>query len=731
MHSRRLLLRSLRQHPLLVLLTILMGFSSALFNGIGTILLVPILLELLGQASSLKSELPEILQRFLVLFEGLPEGLKLPAMMFSVVSLIVLKNAAFYGGSLASSSLNRQLAANLRLEGLRILLDVDLAYYAKTKVGDLINHLNTEVSRTTIAIRTLSKMIIAIITIFVFIGFLIALSWQLTLIATTALGLVALINQAAVRKAKAYGKELSHYSHRYSSRIVEILSGIRLVKGTANEASEYETISSFIADREAAEYRSQLLFAGVAPLNEVCSIVALIVVAWLGRMVMAEQLEAFSSILLGYLIMLFRMLPAIGQLNSTRSQFANVEPSVAIVSQFLRKDDKPFMRNGAQRYRQLKSGIRFRNLVFSYPEHEKQVLKGINLHLKKGTTLALVGASGAGKSTLADLLPRFYDPTRGSIEIDGINLKRLDISSFRRRLGIVSQDTFLFNTTVRENLIYGRPEATDSEIRDAMERANAHEFIDALPDGLETLIGDRGVMLSGGQRQRLAIARALLQDPDILILDEATSALDTISERLVQKAIDELSRDRTTLVIAHRLSTVQNADQIAVMDQGRVVETGTHSELLAKGGYYTELCAIQFSEQVSKQGQDDLPEHEPSESQTSEPHASDAQASFCLSVVSGEMQMQLSDVANMLKQLTEEIPPNETKAALAGSAHDLTLSVMKKLETLEHLNQNESQEHRQGQEGASQYSFVETDQLSTYPHQNSQSEPVKAPVSLV
>jgi len=671
MHSRRLLFRSLRKYPLLVLLTIFMGFSSALFNGVGTILIVPILLELLGQASSLKSDLPEILQRFLIIFDGLPEGLQLPAMMLSVVSLIVLKNAAIYAGSLSSSNLSRQLAANLRLEGLRILLDVDLAYYAKTKVGDLIDHLNTEVSRTTIAIRALARMMTNVITILVFIGFLIALSWQLTIISTTALGLVALINQTTVKKAKAYGAELSRYSHRYSSRIVEILSGIRLVKGTANEATEYKTISGFIADREAADYRSQLLFAGVAPINEVCSIIALIIVAWIGRMVMAEQLEAFSSILLGYLIMLFRMLPAIGHLNSTRSQLANVGPSVAVVSEFLRRDDKPFMANGTRPFNGLKGGIRFKNLTFNYPEHEKQVLRGVDLYLKKGTTLALVGASGAGKSTLADLLPRFYDPIKGSIDIDGINLKKFDTKSFRQRLGIVSQDTFLFNATVRDNLIYGRPEASETEIRDAMERANAYEFIDALPNGLNTLIGDRGILLSGGQRQRLAIARALLQDPDILILDEATSALDTISERLVQKAIDELSRDRTTLVIAHRLSTVQNADQIAVMDQGRVVETGTHSDLLAKGGYYAKLCAIQFSEQIKGKPSGDQPSGNGISTNTS-------------TKMPSSLQSQLRNIANMLKPLTEgTLKDDAEREKLAASAYNLTLDALKEVDALE------------------------------------------------
>ncbi|MEL6160971.1 MAG: ABC transporter ATP-binding protein [Cyanobacteria bacterium J06554_11] len=672
MRSRQLLIRSLLQYPVLVVLTIILGFSGALFNGVSTVLLVPILLELLGQSTTFTDQLPGILQQFLGLFDNVPDGYRLLALASAVVGLIVLKNLATYAGSLTSNTLNRRLAAKLRLEGLRILLDVDLSYYSKTKVGDLINHLNIEVSRTTVAIRTLAKIAIATITIFVFVCLLVWTSWELTLIATIALGLVALINQSAVRQAKVFGAQLSKLSRSYSARIVEILSGIRLVKATANENLEYNTISKLISDREVAEYKSQLLFAGIAPINEVCSIIALISVAALGRIVVGDRLETFSSILLTYLLVLFRMLPSIGQLNSARSQLANMTPSVAVVSEFLNRSDKPFMVSGDQPYTQLKDGIHFNQLTFCYPGGDRDVLSGVDLYLKKGTTLALVGASGAGKSTLADLLPRFYDPDGGRIEIDSVDLRALDISSFRQRLGIVSQDTFLFNASVRDNLIYGRPDATDDEIKDAIHRANAYEFVMNLPNGLETMIGDRGVLLSGGQRQRLAIARALLQDPDILILDEATSALDTISERLVQKAIDELSRDRTTLVIAHRLSTVQNADQIAVLDQGRVVETGTHFELLNKDGYYSKLCAIQFSEKAK----DDLCSQDISEIEQSISHAS------------YEIRSQLSGVIGILGLLTDgnTVQDLNERDELTVSAYESTLTLLKAVEDLEKSN---------------------------------------------
>ncbi|NET53735.1 MAG: ATP-binding cassette domain-containing protein, partial [Merismopedia sp. SIO2A8] len=301
--------------------------------------------------------------------------------------------------------------------------------------------------------------------------------------------------------------------------------------------------------------------------------------------------------LLTYLVILFKLLPIITQLNGARNQFANCSASVKMLTHFLQRENKPFMDSGIHAFEGLKEAIRFENLSFAYPGASDLALKSINLTLPKGQTLALVGASGAGKTTLADLLPRFYDPTEGKITIDGRNVREFDMSSLRQSMGLVSQEAFLFNDTIRNNVSYARPDATEEEVIDAIKRANAYDFIMEMPKGLDTPIGDRGVMLSGGQRQRLAIARALLKNAQVLILDEATSALDTASERLVQEAIDELSRERTAIVIAHRLSTIQNADQIAVMKKGQVVELGTHDELLALGGYYNQLYTLQFSKQ--------------------------------------------------------------------------------------------------------------------------------------
>ncbi|ASC69668.1 uncharacterized protein XM38_005970 [Halomicronema hongdechloris C2206] len=596
MHSRKLLIRCLKQYPVWVFLTSLLGLSSAVFNGVGVALIIPILLSFLGQDVQQNTSFPPILNQILSIFDGVPDTYRTLVMAATVVMAIIFKNLANYASTLTSNALNRSFSSNLRKEGIRLLLDVDMSYFNKFQLGDLMNRINNEVNRTTSAVRSLMRIAVIAITIIVFLGILIAISWQLTLVSTVLMGGIALLNQYSVRQAKSFGKELSRTAGALSSHLIEMLSGIRLVKATANEEREYKILEDLIRRRERAEFRSQLVFASIAPVNEISSILAIIGIVAAGRVLFTEQIQAFSPVILTYLLVLFRTLPFVAQLNTQRSQLANASASVDLVSDFLRRDNKPFMVSGTVPFSRLNTGIRFVDVSFHYPGSTEAVLSEVTLDLPKGTTLALVGHSGAGKSTLADLLARFYDPSQGSIEIDGIDLRRLDVKSFRRRLGIVSQDTFLFNASVRNNIKYGSPEATDGEIIEAAKLANAYEFILRLPQGLDTPIGDRGVLLSGGQRQRLAIARALIQDPEILILDEATSALDTVSERLVQEAIDALSRDRTTLVIAHRLSTVRRADQIAVLEAGHVVEVGTHTELLGHNGPYAELHAIQFAD---------------------------------------------------------------------------------------------------------------------------------------
>jgi ATP-binding cassette, subfamily B, bacterial MsbA len=593
MTANRLLLKFAARSPQLIFWTTVLGFSGALFNGISTALVAPVILGYLDPSSRAQT-LPAPLRRVVEL-TGVQGDQQFLVLMGFVLLAIVLKNAATYTASLTAARLTQTLTTRIRSEGLKLLLDVDLEFYSANKIGDISNQMGGEVARTAESIKVAIHMFTATITILVFLGFLLVISWQLTLASTGLLLLVSIANQFFIRRAKQSGKALSNASSNSSVALFETLSGIRLVKAAGQESVQYRQLCQFIRDRELAERQSQANYAVIAPINEIAGICVVLVIVIAGKVLFASQM-ASASLMLMYLFTLFRMLPSIGQLNGLRSQFANTSPSVQIINALLSQTDKPIMTQGPQLYQELRQGIRFENIWFKYPTSQDWILRGVTLDLPKGTTLALVGSSGAGKSTLADLLPRFYDCQKGEILFDGQAIQAFNAPSLRRSMGIVSQETFLFNATVFENIAYGCEHVKFDDVIAAAQRANAYEFIEKLPEGFDTQIGDRGVMLSGGQRQRLAIARALLRDPDILILDEATSALDTVSERLVQQAIDELSRDRTVLVIAHRLSTIQNADQIAVFDQGQVVEVGKHEDLLARQGFYANLYNMQFGE---------------------------------------------------------------------------------------------------------------------------------------
>ncbi len=593
MNPNRLLLKFARRYPKLIVVTAVLGFSGAIFNGVSTALIVPVILGFLGQGSN--NRMPPQIQGILSVVGGSGQN-SFAVLLGVVIVAIVLKNLATYLSAISSAKLTQTLATSIRRDGIRMLLDVDIDYYGQHKIGDLIGQLGGEVSRAADAIKIALQIFTTALTILVSVAFLLVISWQLTAIATGLLLLVTVSNQFFIKRAKQSGQDLSDHSREYSVTLLESLSGMRLIKSTSQEATTYQQLSWLISEREKAELKSQKNYAMIGPVNELAGIATVIVMITLGRILFADQMASLSTLLLMYLFTLFRTLPFVSQLNGLRSQFANNSPSVQIIHEFLDRSRKPIMVPGQHLYTGLKTGIRFEDVVFHYPSSPNPVLRGVSVDLPRGTTLALVGSSGAGKSTLADLLPRFYDCDGGRITLDGRDLRDFDIRTLRRSMGIVSQETFLFNTTIFNNIAYGCHRVSESEVIDAAKRANAYEFISKMPEGFYTNIGDRGVLLSGGQRQRLAIARALLRNPDILILDEATSALDTVSERLVQQAIDELSRDRTVLVIAHRLSTIQNADQIAVFHQGQIVEVGKHDELLRQGGQYAKLYAMQFSE---------------------------------------------------------------------------------------------------------------------------------------
>ncbi|MEB3280731.1 MAG: ABC transporter ATP-binding protein [Lyngbya sp.] len=576
-------------------LSLALGLLNGLLGGIGLTLVVPVVMEFLGLRLA-PEEFPSILTPVLTVFKNLPPSLHLPLLTTVTVGAIALQSGVSYLNVLVSGHLTRRLTTHLRDAELQLLLAVDIAFYTYRQLGDLKHILETETQRTVSSIRNLLRIAILSITITVFVGILILLSWRLTLITSLFLLGVVKINQMAIAQSRNYGKKVSNLSKDYAVSLLELLSGIRLVKTTANEPREYARLQQLMLDCETADFAAQAMTEVIAPLGQLLGVFGVLLLVFAAPLLGLNTPQG-ATLILTYILVLFRLLPQLSALDTYRSRLAHRSPSVEIVQNFLQRDHKPFMVNGSLPYCRLEKEIRFNNVSFSYPklsekdqdsfDESKPILTEINLSIPQGSTLAVVGASGAGKSTLADLLCRLYDPNSGTITLDGEDLRNFDLSALRSAIAVVSQDVFLFNHTIRYNLTYGSNYTTETEIWEAVKQAYAEEFITQLPEQLQTRIGDRGIRLSGGQRQRLAIARALLQKPDILILDEATSALDSLSEQQVQQAFKRLSCTR--FIIAHRLSTIQNADQIAVLKEGKIVECGTHSQLILKQGYYSHL----------------------------------------------------------------------------------------------------------------------------------------------
>ena len=465
----------------------------------------------------------------------------------------------------------------IRQQCIERLLKLELAFYSDSKLGQIISYVNEQAQRS----ETLSSYILEIISnsliILALSLLLISLSPTLTLVALFSLVIVTLFLRRVINKVQAHGRQTANHIEKFSSIVTEIISGIRVVKGFNAEPRELERTKKSLQERYEAELAAYKYNSAVQPLTEASGISALLVLLAVGLVLLPGTQSGTLPFLLTYTLALLRILPRVSHINAMRSQLSLLSGSLEAIQNFLSSTAEFHLPDGTQLYQGIRSSVVFENVTFTFPSNSEPALKEVSFEMKKGTTTAIVGPSGSGKSTLADLVMRFHDPNMGNIKIDGIDLREFQVSSWRQSIAMVSQDTFLFNTSVRENVAYGSPKATDTQIIEAAKQAYAYEFIQDLPHGFDT------------------IARAILRDPDILILDEATSALDTNSERIVQKALEKVSCDRTVLVIAHRLSTVEKADNIVVLCNGSVVEQGTHQELQKRQGVYWKLYSFQDS----------------------------------------------------------------------------------------------------------------------------------------
>jgi subfamily B ATP-binding cassette protein MsbA len=475
-----------------------------------------------------------------------------------------------------------------------------LGYYTRTKTGQILSRVLNDTQQTKqviveVVTRSLQSGAVVVTTIVA----MVAISWELTLLALVIAPILIGLLQPLLRGLRKWHRRLGNQYGEITSVVQEAVSGIRLVKAYRGEAYEERRFLEASGKYARGMVRVARISALAQPITETVGTAIAVLILWIGAREVLVDGSLGGAALITFLIYVMRMLQPLKQLSQVPT---TAQQSLAAAERLFEVLDLPTetaLDRGTRDVTALRDSVAFEDVSFAYDAGAKPVLSNVSFTARRGEVVALVGPSGAGKSTLVDLIPRFFEPQGGRIRIDGVDTREIRLGALRSLTGIVSQDTVLFNDTVRNNIAYasgGR--YSDARVEAAARAANAHDFIAALPEGYDTVLGERGARLSGGQRQRISIARALLVDPPILILDEATSALDTESERLVQEAVDRLLEGRTVFVIAHRLSTVEHADQILVLDGGRIVERGTHAELLARRGAYFRLHSMQFRDRA-------------------------------------------------------------------------------------------------------------------------------------
>jgi len=580
------------------------------FSGVSIYLFIPLLNILFhpeglavggGGSGSIKIPLlsDEILDKVKKFFiEYVFSGGELDALFkicLILVTAFLLKNVFGYFQSYFMNYAEEGVIKDLRNALYRHLHDLPLGYFTNERTGRLISRIVNDV---TVINGGISAFFVTLIRepllIIVFLALAFALSWKLTLISLVVFPFsLTIISWIAIRLHKERGVTQERLAD-ITSVIQETISGVKVVKAFGME--EFEN-KKFV--RQTRRYFSSLIKLTrmrdlASPMTEILSVAAGAVIIWYGgRQILVEH-SLNASEFISFLFIIFQIMAPIKELTNVNNRIQEASAAGKRIFEIL--DTRPSVANreNAVSLQNFNGAIEFKSVNFAYNGQEN-VLHGINLKISKGDVVAIVGPSGSGKTTLVDLIPRFYDPGAGSVLIDGLPLPDVDLASLRAKIGIVTQETILFNDTVENNIAYGLEDCPAERIVAAAKAANAHDFIMAMPEEYESVIGERGVKLSGGERQRLSLARAILKNPPILILDEATSALDTESEILVQEAIDHLMSGRTSIVIAHRLSTIQHAGRIIVLDQGRIVEMGTHAELIQNPqGLYRKLYELQF-----------------------------------------------------------------------------------------------------------------------------------------
>jgi subfamily B ATP-binding cassette protein MsbA len=593
MHDLRRLLKYLRPHwpifTLAILAMVLVGVLETAIAG----LIVPIFdqafVQGLGQRTPTVFGLQHLIPRD-------------PFGAWKMISILLIvftftKGIAEYFSTYLMARMGQSAVLKLRQDLYSHLLAQSATFFERHRTNYLVSRLVTSAAAIETAVTsTIRDMLRESFTLIAFLSAAFFYSWRLTLGSLLIAPVIAVLTAKFGRALRNLARESFEGSKELTDTAQEALANQGIVKAYRAEKRESDRFTDVAKKIVRANLRSASIAGASPPTIEMIGILFVVLLLLFGqREIIADRMN--TAQLVNFLFVLFRSYDPMRKLsrlqNSMEQALAAAHHVWEVMDEHAAIPEKP----NAGELSTLKKEIEIRNVSFGYANESRSVLRDVSLKIPAGTMVALVGESGGGKSTLTKLLPRFHDPRSGEVLWDGMDIRDATIASLRKQIALVTQETVLFNDTVRHNIAYGKPEATEREIEEAALIAFAHDFIRELPDGYDTIVGERGIFLSGGQRQRLAIARAILVNAPVLILDEATSALDAESERLVQRAISNLVRNRTTIVIAHRLSTVRRADAIVVMEAGRIIETGTHAELLARGGQYKKLYELQFADE--------------------------------------------------------------------------------------------------------------------------------------
>jgi subfamily B ATP-binding cassette protein MsbA len=535
----------------------------------------------------------------LILRDTAFETLKILSIL--IIIIFILKNLFLYIKNILLTHVQYNFITKLRNNLYKKYLSLSLSFFNKQKSGELTSTIITDVSKMRRAFTVgFQRAFVEPLNIIAFLILLFVINIQLAFIAILIVPITGITITAIGRSVRRKSSRIAAKIANITNIVTESLNSMRVVKAFTAEDYENHRFQGETSKFFRLIFQRARLRLAAAPLTEIIGVfVAVVLIIIGGRIVLVEQ-SMTSEDFLRFILVLFSALAPIRLLSNVNMEIQSGMASAERVFRTLDSKTEISDVNNAYQINKFEKSIEFKKVNFTYNRDEISVIKNTSFSINKGAVVALVGESGAGKSTIADLVPRFYDVTDGTIYIDGRDLRDVSVKSLRTLMGIVTQETILFNDTIRANIAYGLTNVNDDDVISAAKTANALDFILEQPEGFDTIIGDKGVRLSGGQRQRLAIARAVLSNPPILILDEATSSLDTYSEKLVQEALERLMADRTVLVIAHRLSTIQKADRIIVLEKGQIVESGTHKELLDYNGLYKRLHELQFNKTIQK-----------------------------------------------------------------------------------------------------------------------------------